>query len=70
MLVDADYADGSAERYQVIVGGRRAGVRVQHRATIGSAQDRMGFDALYDTMRRVSASLIDSSAAALLAAWR
>jgi maltokinase len=63
VLLDASYADGSSERYQVFVAWD-SGPIVEYStvATIGSDNDRTGYDALYDPpAARELLALVDSS---------
>lgn len=63
-LLDVSYADGTTERYQVIVKWGRCPIdEYRSVATIGSDADRMAYDALYDPdAAQQLLSLIDDSA--------
>jgi maltokinase len=63
-LLDVDYADGSAERYQLLVRWETAPIEeYSDAATIGSDGDRTAYDALYDpAAAKYLLSLIDDSA--------
>ncbi|WP_197383405.1 maltokinase N-terminal cap-like domain-containing protein [Mycolicibacterium mengxianglii] len=62
-LVDAVYADGPGERYQVLVAWDADGLAGDEVATIGTDDGRTGYDGLYDpASASYLLSLIDGSA--------
>jgi maltokinase len=64
VLLDAEYTDGSSERYQVVVAWGSGPIVEYHQvATIGTDHDRTGYDALYDAeAARALLSLVAESA--------